>query len=178
MAEDEKPKGAPKKKASAKKAPEPPESPSPPEAPAPPPPPPPDGPDPIPEELRTENASSDERTWGMLCHLLALAGFFIPFGNIFGPLIVWLVKRADSRYVDYHGRQSMWFQIWSMIIVTVLTIVSLPLTMVCVGFVGLLVAAAIWLAALIYALVAAIQISGEKDFDYPKVGPWVRKNLP
>jgi uncharacterized Tic20 family protein len=175
MAEDEKPKGAPKKKASAKKAPE---SAPPPEAPAPPPPPPPGGPDPIPEDLRTENATPDERTWGMLCHLLALAGFFIPFGNILGPLVVWLVKRADSRYVDYHGRQSMWFQIWGMIIVTVLTVVSIPLTMVCVGFVGLLVAAAIWLAALIYALVASIQISGGKDFDYPKVGPWVRQNLP
>jgi uncharacterized Tic20 family protein len=178
MAEDEKPKRTTKKKAPAKKSAPPPEPPAPPEAPETPPPPPPGGPEPIQEELRTENVTPDERTWGMLCHLLALAGFFVPFGNVFGPLVIWLVKRADSRYVDYHGRQSMWFQIFGMIIVTVLTVISLPLTAVCVGFLGLLIAMGVWLAQLIYALVASIQVSGGKDFDYPWVGPWVRKSLP
>jgi uncharacterized Tic20 family protein len=36
--------------------------------------------------------SSDHKTMGMLCHLLAFAGYFIPFGNIFGPMILWFIK--------------------------------------------------------------------------------------
>ncbi|MGD9347919.1 MAG: DUF4870 domain-containing protein, partial [Candidatus Aminicenantes bacterium] len=33
---------------------------------------------------------AQERSWGMFCHLAALAGYIIPFGNIIGPLIIWL----------------------------------------------------------------------------------------
>ena len=37
---------------------------------------------------------SQARTWAMLCHLASLAGMVgVPFGNVVGPLIVWLIKR-------------------------------------------------------------------------------------
>lgn len=36
----------------------------------------------------TEVTTKDERTWRMLAHLSALAGYVIPFGNIIGPLFV------------------------------------------------------------------------------------------
>jgi hypothetical protein len=29
----------------------------------------------------------------MLCHLSALAGYIIPFGNVLGPLLVWQIKK-------------------------------------------------------------------------------------
>lgn len=56
------------------------------------------------------------RTWEVLCHISAFAGFIgIPFGNIVGPLIVWLLKRAESPSVDAHGRAVLNFQIsWSL----------------------------------------------------------------
>jgi uncharacterized Tic20 family protein len=41
-----------------------------------------------------------EKTMAMLCHLLALAGLVIPFGNILGPLIVWLMKKDTSELVN------------------------------------------------------------------------------
>ena len=40
--------------------------------------------------------SKDEQNWAMICHLAALSGFIIPFGNVFGPLIVWLIKKGSS----------------------------------------------------------------------------------
>ena len=47
-----------------------------------------------PEEGDGEPPSKNEKTWGMLCHLAALAGFIgIPLGTIIGPLVVWLVKK-------------------------------------------------------------------------------------
>lgn len=56
------------------------------------------------------------RTWEVLCHISAFAGFIgIPFGNIVGPLVVWLLKRAESPSVDAHGRAVLNFQIsWSL----------------------------------------------------------------
>ncbi len=39
--------------------------------------------------------ASQERTWTMLTHLSAFAGLIFPFGNILGPLVVWLVKRDE-----------------------------------------------------------------------------------
>jgi len=44
-----------------------------------------------------EGYSKDERMWGMICHLAALAGFVgIPLGNVLGPLIVWLINGKSS----------------------------------------------------------------------------------
>jgi uncharacterized protein len=51
------------------------------------------------------------RTWEVLCHALGFAGFVFPFGNIFGPLIVWLMKKSESPSVDAHGKEALNFQI-------------------------------------------------------------------
>jgi uncharacterized protein len=56
--------------------------------------------------------SKDEKMWGMFCHLSSLAGFIgIPFGNIIGPLIVWLIKKDEYPFVDDQGKESLNFQI-------------------------------------------------------------------
>ena len=126
---------------------------------------------PLPPDLQAANASKDERTWAMVGHLAALAGFTgIPCGNILGPLIVWLVKREESPFVAYHAKQSMWFQIFATIIVTVLALL---------GFVTCITFALAFLAgfgAIGYAIYGAIQVSGSKDFEYYWVGPWVRQS--
>lgn len=134
-------------------------------------------PPPLPPELQSANASKDERTYAMLCHLLALAGIVFPFGNVLGPLIMWLVKRESSQFVDFHGRQSLWFQVWVAIIVTVLGVISIPLFSVCIGVLTMLLAVAVGIGAVVYAIVGAVQVSGGKDFEYMWVGPWVRRSM-
>ena len=48
----------------------------------------------------------------MLCHLAAFApALAVPFGQILGPLVVWMIKRGDSAFVDRHGRESLNFHI-------------------------------------------------------------------
>jgi len=55
---------------------------------------------------------SQEKTWGLFCHLSAFGLFvFPPFGNILGPLIIWLIKKDESPYVDKQGKESLNFQI-------------------------------------------------------------------
>ena len=51
-------------------------------------------------------------TWGMACHLAGLTKYIgIPFGNIAGPLIIWLIKKNASPFVDDNGKESLNFQI-------------------------------------------------------------------
>src|SRR5690349_455038 len=54
----------------------------------------------------------DARTWATVAHL---AGFLmysgIPFASILGPLVVWLLKRDQSPYVDDQGKEAVNFQI-------------------------------------------------------------------
>jgi uncharacterized protein len=56
-------------------------------------------------------ATEREKNMAMLCHLAAFAGFLVPFGNIIGPVIVWMSGKADSSFVNEHGKASLNFQI-------------------------------------------------------------------
>lgn len=58
-----------------------------------------------------EGVSRVERNWAMMAHLAALIGYVVPFGNILGPLAVWLAKREASQFVARHGRESLNFQL-------------------------------------------------------------------
>ena len=105
--------------------------------------------------------SKEEQNWAMVCHLSALAGFLIPFGNIFGPLIVWLIKRAEMPMVDRHGKEALNFQIT----VSIAMVVCFLLMFVLIGFVLIFV---VGLGALILTILAAVKVSnGDLEYHYP-----------
>ena len=105
--------------------------------------------------------SKDEQNWAMICHLSALAGFLIPFGNIVGPLIVWLVKRTEMPMVERHGKEALNFQIT----VAIAALICIPLMFVLIGF---LLIAIVGLGALVLTIMAAVKVSnGEFDYRYP-----------
>jgi hypothetical protein len=58
----------------------------------------------------------DVRTWSMLCHLAALAGFLFPIGTVIGPLIVWQIKKNELPEIDPHGKEAVNFQLTILII--------------------------------------------------------------
>ena len=109
----------------------------------------------------TPQVSKDEQNWAMICHLAALAGFLIPFGNIVGPLIVWLIKRAEMPMVERHGKEAVNFQIT----VSIAIVVCIVLMLVLVGF---LLAFIVGLGALVLTIVAAVKVSnGNYEYRYP-----------
>src|SRR5262245_10976235 len=62
------------------------------------------------------DADNNARLWGMLAHLTALSGLIgVPFGHILGPLVIWLIKRQEIPFVDDQGKESLNFQITSVI---------------------------------------------------------------
>ena len=54
--------------------------------------------------------SQEERTFAMLIHLLGILTGFL------GPLILWLVKKDESHYIDHHGKEAINFMITCFIV--------------------------------------------------------------
>lgn len=105
-------------------------------------------------------SSKDERMWAMFCHLSVLSGYVIPFGNIVGPLIVWMIKRDEYPLVADQGKEALNFQITVWIAV----ICCIPLCFVCIG-VPLLIG--IGLADLILTIVAMVKANEGVRYRYP-----------
>lgn len=101
------------------------------------------------------------RTWSALCHASALLGVFLHFpGHIFGPLIVWLVKRGDSPEIDAHGKEALNFQI-SMLIYNAVAVVF---CLILIGFAFLIV---LWVLNAVFSIIAAIKASDGEFYRYP-----------
>ena len=120
----------------------------------------------------------DERSWAMLCHVSAFASVVFPFGNILGPLVVWLVKREKYDVVDDQGKESLNFQI-SMTIYSVITLVVLvvalidmlagsdpgkfPMTIVLAGATLL----ALGIINLVFVIIASVRSYQGERYRYP-----------
>lgn len=104
--------------------------------------------------------NKDERTWGMLCHLSALAGFVIPFGNIIGPLIVYSMKKDEYLFVADQGRESLNFQISIMIYLLIAFILLIILL-------GILFIVVIPLFSFIFTIIASVRANDGEYYRYP-----------
>jgi hypothetical protein len=107
------------------------------------------------------NEESQERIWGMLCHLTALLGLVgIPFGNLFGPLLVWLYKKKAYAMVDKQGRESLNFQLT----MTILVLIAALLIYLKIGMMLIFVLASI---NVVLVLIASVQSYRGETFRYP-----------
>lgn len=104
--------------------------------------------------------SQDDKTMGMLCHLVAFAGLIIPFGSLIGPLVIWQMKKEQSEYIDYHGKESLNFQIT----MAIGFFISFILMFVVIGF-FLVVGLAIF--ELVVIIIAAIKANEGVRYQYP-----------
>ena len=120
-----------------------------------------------PPRVTTVLAPADEKSWAMGAHLAALAGMFVPCGNVLGPLVVWLTKKDASPLVDRAGKESLNFQI-SM---TIYMAVSALMILILIGIPLLFVVA---LLDLIFTIVAAVKTSNGEQYRYPLTIRFVR----
>ena len=101
-----------------------------------------------------------ERNWGMFCHLSALAGCFIPFGNIIGPLLVYKMKREEFDFVDDQGKEALNFQIT----MTIALLISALLVLI---LVGLLLLILVGLVCLIFTVIGSLRAAQGEFYRYP-----------
>ncbi len=63
------------------------------------------------ENRRKRPLTEEERRTAMWCHLSSISGLLVPGANILAPLFFWLSKKDTSRFVNFHGKESLNFQI-------------------------------------------------------------------
>lgn len=103
----------------------------------------------------------DAQNWAMYCHLAAISGFFIPFGSIIGPLVVWVMKKDTMPLVDQHGKEALNFQITVLLAL----LVSGASMAVLIGF---LLVPIVIVGALVLTIMAVVKVSnGQLDYKYP-----------
>ncbi len=98
----------------------------------------------------------------MAAHLSAFAGHFIPFGHIFGPLVIWLAKRDSSEFVADQAREALNAQISATIYaavaaVLILVVIGLPLLFL------------IWFLDIVLVIIAAVTANDGRRYRYPLI---------
>jgi uncharacterized Tic20 family protein len=108
----------------------------------------------MPEEYPLSTPTSDERTFAILSHVLSLVV------GILGPLIIWLIKKDESQYVNECAKESLNFQITVYIGLIIGGITAAIL-------IGIIILAVIGVADVVFVIIAAIKTSENKIYRYP-----------
>lgn len=108
----------------------------------------------------TSTASPEARMWATVAHLSALSGLIIPFGNIIGPLVIWLIKKEEMPFVDDQGKEALNFQI-SM---TIYCFIAGLLIFVLIGIPILIV---LGIMDLVFTIIAATKTNQGIAYRYP-----------
>jgi uncharacterized Tic20 family protein len=119
--------------------------------------------EPQPDESPAETAAGptqEERQWAMFCHLSAILTTYTLGMGFLGPLIVWVIKKDQSKYVDYHGKQALNFQLTVMIA----ELISIPLVCVVVGIFTLIGLAVF---SLVMSIIAGVKANNGERYQYP-----------
>jgi len=96
----------------------------------------------------------DSKTMGMLAHLLGIILGFI------GPLIIWLIKKDQSPFVDDQGKEALNFQI-----VLLLGLIIGGATS-CI-FIGLVIVPAVIIFGIVFSIIAALKAKDGIAYRYP-----------
>ncbi len=123
---------------------------------------------PAPGEFEPSGLRSDSTNWGMGAHLAALSTLIgVPFGNIVGPLVVWLIKRKEDAYVERHAREALNFNISVTIYGIVLVAAGVVLLFVVVGLLLFVAAGVLFVVWLVLTVMAAVKAARGEPYTYP-----------
>lgn len=98
--------------------------------------------------------SNDDKNIATITHLAGTIFFFIP------SLIVWLLKKDDSVYIADQAKEALNFQIT----VTLAMFISNILVVILIGLAFIPV---VWLANIVFCIIAAVATSKGESYRYP-----------
>ena len=104
--------------------------------------------------------TSDEKNMAALCHLITLANSITGLLGTIACLVLWMIKKEDSAFVDHHGKQALNFQL------TLILAYGISIVLAClyIGFFFLFMLYFLNIGLTIYATVKASE--GER-YMYP-----------
>ncbi|PWA08418.1 DUF4870 domain-containing protein [Pueribacillus theae] len=98
--------------------------------------------------------SYDERFFSMLIYLLSL---IFP---ILGPLVIWLLKRNESGFIDYHGKEYFNFLISYFVY-------SIICGLLAAIFVGSVLLSILGIMVVVFTIIAAIRSFQGERYRFP-----------
>jgi len=98
--------------------------------------------------------SGDERTMAILAHLLGI------FFSFVAPLVIWLIKKDESEFVDYHGKEALNFQLTMLIVYVVGAILPTIRIEQCITL-------AVGVVIIIFSIMAAVAANKGEYYRYP-----------
>jgi len=104
--------------------------------------------------------NSDAKTFGMLCHIASLAGLIVPFGSILGPLVVWLIKKNEFKYVDDQGKEALNFNL-------TIALAFFIAFMLFFFFIGFFLMIGIFFFWLVSTVIAGVKANDGTPYRYP-----------
>lgn len=129
---------------------------------------------PIPEQMADEHYFADvpaaERQWALFAHLSALVAIWLGGMAFLGPLIVWLIKKDEMRFVDDQGKEALNFQLNVLLLTVALGVIAGPLVLLTLGLGLLLLIPLVLLfgaAAIVMPIIAAIKVNAGETYRYP-----------
>lgn len=97
-----------------------------------------------------ERPSKDACSMAMLCHLLAI------FSGFLAPLIIYLIKKDEDKFVAFHSLQAIYFEL-----------LAIPFAMITCGLGSIVV--------IIFNIIALTRANNGEWYEYPIAGAWARK---
>ena len=101
-----------------------------------------------------QTPSNDDRNLAMLAHLLGIVSGFI------GALIIWLIKKDQSAFIDEQGKEALNFQITVLIGFVGVWILMFVL-------IGMLLMPLLLIVNLVFCILAAVAVSKGQHYKYP-----------
>lgn len=126
----------------------------------------------------------DDRTYALLLHLSSLS-WLLSIPGFIGPLVMWLVRKERSPFVDAHGRSALNFQI-SLFVYAVAAMVLFMVVAVATLGLGALLLVPLYILAGLVAMVlvvllpvlAGVKANAGQPYDYPLAIRFIRAPTP
>lgn len=106
--------------------------------------------------------SPEEKNWGVILHLSVLLGVFIPLAGFVAPVVLWILKRPESEYLDEIGKEVVNYLITLGIGFAIATILMTV-------FIGVFLFPVLVVISLVLTITAAVRTSGGEFYRYPYI---------
>lgn len=107
-----------------------------------------------------DDISSDDATWGLLIHVTQFCGYILPLAGWLVPLLLWVMKRKESRIIDLHGKVVINWLISELIY-------GIVFGFLCIIVIGIPFVIILGILMVIYPIIGAVKAGSGEVWPYP-----------
>lgn len=105
----------------------------------------------------------DEKNYAMGLHMSGLAVLFTGLGFL-GPLVMWLIKKDESEWIDQQGKEAVNFHLSTLIWVLICIVLIITIIGALIAIPGLIV---IGILQIVMSILAGIRAANGETARYP-----------